>query len=164
MIILRNIYKERSFSEYGLGPQTSLKEDSERFDREIKRDRKWIRAENTLVTGIGSATIGAIGGGLAGSTKGRGKKGAAIGAAAASLAGLGARKLYRKVNNSKEKEDNEDNEVSQKFSKMRSPYDRFNVGLGLKYQPDGHKAYKRVVDRIIRERENRKKDDDNIKK
>ena len=43
MILLRNRYKERSFSEYGLGPQTSLKEDSERFDKEIKLDRKWNR-------------------------------------------------------------------------------------------------------------------------
>ena len=95
---------------------------------------------------------------MVGISKGKGKKGAAIGATASSLAGLGARKLYRKVNNSKEKEDSEDNEVSQKFSKIKSPYDRFNVGIGLGYKPDGHKAYKRVVDRIIQERENRRKD------
>lgn len=158
MIILRNKkYRERSFSSYGFGSHHSLKEDSERFDKDIKLDRKLDRTFNTILTGTGSATIGAIGGGLVGISKGRAKKGAAIGATVSSLAGLGARKLYRKINNSKEKEDNEDNEVSQKFSKLKSSTDRFNVGIGLKNElsTEGHKAYKKVVDRITKDRENR---------
>lgn len=149
MIILRQ--KTYSNIEYGYS-RLSKKEENEDFDKSIKSSRKWDRRTNNFLTGLGSAGLGAgVGAYKALDTDSakKIKRGATKGAIIGAVAGVEARGIYRKLKNSKEKEDQEDRATSEKFANLNKRDDRFNVYLSLKNgSNDGHSKYKKAVNKV----------------